>query len=229
MQTSVPAGSSLAIKQFSVALTAQLTRAPGNLNAMTGPAPKQADAEASLKMQTSPEMPFVRITDLSTDPRGDKVSVDAFDVVSGKPIMGDRNAEGRGVRLSSSTFEVAIDLATFNVDAGGKMSRQRTRHDLRRLAKANLQRYFPNHIWCRALVHSAGARGFQDGVSWSGVPLASDADFAEIMINTMRKYTPDVAIRAEPALCLRWYKDAKAVFSEQGKLVPWEPKRSEAK
>jgi hypothetical protein len=85
--TNVATGSNLAITQQSVALTAQITRAPGNLNALTGPAPKQSDAEAMLKMQTSAEMPFVRVTDLSTDPKGDKVTVDAFNVVTGKPIM----------------------------------------------------------------------------------------------------------------------------------------------
>ena len=121
-QTNVASGSNLALTQYSVALTAQLIRAPGNLNSMTGPAPKQGDAEATLKLQTDPGMPFVRVADLGTSPNGDKVTVDAFDVVSGKPIMGDRNAEGRGQPLSSSSFEVKIDLATFNVDAGGKMS-----------------------------------------------------------------------------------------------------------
>jgi hypothetical protein len=180
--TSVPAGSTLALNQQSVALTAQLIRAPGNLNSLTGPAPKQSDAEATIKQQTDPGMPFVRITDLSTDPKGDKVVVDAFNVTGGKPIMGDRNAEGLGKRLSSSSFSMLIDLATHNVDAGGKMSRQRTRWDLRRLAKAQALAYFPRFVWQRALVQMAGARGFQTGASWD-VPLASDVDFAEIMVN----------------------------------------------
>ena len=178
MGTSVASGSNLALTQYSTAVTAQIVRAPGNLNSMTGPAPKQADAEAIMKQQTSEHMPYVRITDLSTDPKGDKVTVDAFNVIGGKPIMGDRNAEGLGKPLSSSSFNVLIDLATFNVDAGGKMSRQRTRHDLRRIAKAELLSYFPRFIWQRAIVHLAGARGSQAGSSWD-VPLATDADFAD--------------------------------------------------
>lgn len=186
--TNVASGSNLALTQYSVALTAQLLRAPGNLNAMTGPAPKQADAEATLKLQTSPKMPFVRVADLGTSPNGDKVTVDAFNVTGGKPIMGDRNAEGRGKKLSSSSFEVKIDLATHNVDAGGKMSRQRTRHDLRRIAKAEVAGYFPRMIWQRCLTHLAGARGQQAGASWD-VPLATDADFAEIMVNTVKAPT----------------------------------------
>lgn len=188
MQTNVASGSNLALTQYSVALTAQLLRAPGNVNALTGPAPKQSDAEAAIKLQTDPGMPFVRVTDLSTDPKGDTVTVDAFDVVGGKPIMGDRNAEGRGQKLSSSSFSAKIDLATFNVDAGGKMSRQRTRHDLRRIAKAQIAAYFPRLVWERSLVHVAGARGSQTGSSWD-VPVASDADFAEIMINTVKAPT----------------------------------------
>lgn len=187
MQTNVASGSNLALTQYSVALTAQLLRAPGNVNALTGPAPKQSDAEATIKLQTEPGMPFVRVADLSTD-KGDKVTIDAFDVVGGKPIMGDRNAEGRGQKLSSSSFECKIDLATFNVDAGGKMSRQRTRHDLRRIAKAELAAYFPRFVWQRALVHTAGARGSQSGTSWD-VPLSTDADYADIMVNTVKAPT----------------------------------------
>lgn len=188
MGTNVASGSNLALTQYSTAVTAQIVRAPGNLNAMTGPAPKQSDAEAIMKQQTSPDMPYVRITDLSTDPKGDKVTVDAFNVVGGKPIMGDRNAEGMGKPLSSSSFDMKIDLATFNVDAGGKMSRQRTRHELRRLARAAVAGYFPRLIWQRAMIHQAGARGQQIGSSWD-IPLDTDPDFAEIMINPLQAPT----------------------------------------
>jgi Protein of unknown function (DUF4043) len=186
--TNVASGSNLAVTQYSVALTSQIIRAPGNLNALTGKAPKQADAEAQIKQQTSPGMPFVRVSDLGTDPKGDKVTVDAFNVVGGKPIMGDRNAEGMGKKLSSSSFDMKIDLATFNVDAGGKMSRQRTRHNLLTMAKAESLAYFPRLIWQRCLVHAAGARGLQAGASWD-VPVASDVDFTEVMINPVKAPT----------------------------------------
>lgn len=186
-QTNVASGSNLALTQYSTALSAQIVRQPGNLNAMTGPAPKQSDAEATLKQQTDAGMPFVRITDLASD-KGDKVTVDAFDVVSGKPLMGDRNAEGQGQKLSSSSFDMLIDLATFGVDAGGKMSRQRTRWQLRDIAKATLKAYYPQLIWQRCIVHAAGMRGSQAGSSWH-VPLSTDADFADIMINTVKAPT----------------------------------------
>jgi hypothetical protein len=187
--TSVPSGSLLALPQHSNAVTAQIIRAPGNLSAMTGPAPKgQEQVDANLKQQTSSGMPFVRITDLSVDPKGDTVYVDAFDVTGGKPIMGDRNAEGQGKALSSSSFPVKIDLATHNVDAGGKMARQRTRWDLRRIARAEVSAYFPRLIWQRCLAHLFGMRGSQVGLSWD-IPVDTDPDFAEIMINQVKAPT----------------------------------------
>ena len=43
----------------------------------------------------------------------------------------------------------------------------------------------------------------------------------------MKRFVPDVTITAEPALMTRWRKKAKPVF-ENGRLVPWEPKKKEA-
>jgi len=43
-----------------------------------------------------------------------------------------------------------------------------------------------------------------------------------IMVNEMQKYTPDIPIKAEPALMRRWLKDAEAVYDVTGKLVVWE-------
>jgi hypothetical protein len=54
---------------------------------------------------------------------------------------------------------------------------------------------------------------------------AHEAGFrqAKIMIDSMREYTPDVLIKAEPALCKRWYKDAKTVYDKEGRLTIWQP------
>src|SRR3546814_12822253 len=87
--TNIPVGSALARKVFGAALFANTQRTPSLMNNLTGPAPKQSDAEAKLKGQTSPEMPIVRITDLSKS-QGDTVSVDMNNQNGGKPNMGDR-------------------------------------------------------------------------------------------------------------------------------------------
>jgi len=183
-QTTVPAGSPLSRKVFGAALFAKVVVASSFIKALTGDAPKQSDAEAKLKGQTVPDMPVVRVTDLSKS-AGDTVSVDAFDTNNGKPLMGDRNAEGRGQKLSSSSQDITINNTTYVVDVGGKMSQQRTVHSLRGLAMAQLAGYFPRLNSQQAMVHLAGGRGSQTGKDWI-VPLAADADFADIMINPVK-------------------------------------------
>lgn len=187
MQTQVPAGSPLARKVFGAALFAKVVAASSLIKNLTGEAPKQSDAEAKLKGQTVPDMPVVRVTDLSKS-AGDTVSVDAFDTITGKPIMGDANAEGRGSSLSSSSMDISINNTTKVVDAGGKMAQQRTVHQLRGIAMAQLQGYFPRLHTQAGLVHLAGARGSQTGKDWI-VPSASDPDFSSIMINTIKAPT----------------------------------------
>lgn len=183
MQTNIPSGHATAVKLFSAALFAKVVTAPGFVKNLTGPAPKQSDAEAKLKGQTVPDMPIVRVTDLKKS-AGDTVSVDCFDTITGKPIMGDRNAEGRGEALSSSSMDIKIDNTTKTVDAGGKMAQKRTSNQLRGLAMAQLLGYFPRLDAQRAIVHLAGARGSMTGKDWV-LPLSTDADFSEIMVNSV--------------------------------------------
>ena len=132
-------------------------------------------------------MPLVRVTDLSKS-QGDQVSVDLINQTGGKPIMGDKQAEGKGERLDMSSMDIRIDLATKVVDAGGKMTQQRTVHNLRGLAMANLIGWFRRFNDQSSVVHLAGARGSQVGVDWV-VPPVSDPEFAEIMINPVKAPT----------------------------------------
>ena len=48
-------------------------------------------------------------------------------------------------------------------------------------------------------------------------------EVSRIMVESMRLVTPDVAVKAEPVLMLRWSKSAEAVF-ENDRLIPWTPK-----
>jgi N4-gp56 family major capsid protein len=186
-QTSIPAGSPLARKIFGAALFARTIQAPNWLNNLTGPAPKQSDAEAKLKGQTSKDMPVIRVTDLSKT-SGETISIDAFDTTGGKPIMGDANAEGKGEKLSSSSMDISINQTTKVVDAGGRMAQQRTLHDLRGIAMANLAGYFPRFHNQLALCHMAGARGTMTGKDWV-LPLQSDPDFSSIAVNAIKAPT----------------------------------------
>lgn len=187
MATNIPSGSVLAPKVYSVGLVSQALRTPTNRRRLTGPMPQAADLKKTMKTQSDPGMPFVEVNDL-TKMAGETVSVDAFNVTTGKPIMGDRNAEGRAVALSPLSMDIKINNATWGVDAGGKMSQKRTKHDLRMVAMSHHLGYWPALLWQRTLVHAAGARGSQAGQSWK-VPLSSDPDFSEIMVNPVKAPT----------------------------------------
>ena len=46
---------------------------------------------------------------------------------------------------------------------------------------------------------------------------------AEVMVEAMKVYIPDVKIEAEPAAMRRWYKGAEEARDEEGRLLCWEP------
>ena len=182
--TSVPRGSALANKQFSKALSAMAVRQPTPMQALTGPMPTHDAAMRKLKQQSTTEMPIVRVDELAKGP-GDIVQLDCAHVVKLRAVMGDRNAEGMGAALKYSTKDIALDMATLPVSAGGKMTQQRTPHSMRLNALAQLKRAVPAFRWQRALTMLAGTRGKQDGTDWV-LPLATDAEFAEMMVNPVR-------------------------------------------
>lgn len=181
MSTNLPVGHPLARKFFSVASFAETQRKPSFRRNLTGPAPTQAQAESKLKGQTTPDMPFVRVTDLSKG-GGDTVSVDLFNIIKGKPTMGDRKIAGKMMGLTFSSMDIRIDQYRAGVDSGGRMAQQRTLHRLRSIAKSNLAGYSARLEDQLCLVHVGGARGYDDGEDWA-VPLADDPEFSEIMVN----------------------------------------------
>lgn len=183
MPTTVPPGSALAVKLYSVALFAETQRAATFKNYMTGPMPKQPDAESKLRGQSSQDYPFVRCNDLAKG-GGEKVSIDLFNIIKGKPVMGDKKLTGRLMPLKSSSMDITINQCRGGVDPGGRMSQQRTIHNLRTVAKSNIVGWNGRLEDQVSLVHVAGSRGHQDDEEWV-VPLSTDAEFAEIMVNTV--------------------------------------------
>ena len=183
MATSIPYGSDLAKKVFGAALFAAVQIEPGFMNLLTGPAPKQGEAEAKLKGQSSGEYPIVRVTDLSKG-AGASVSVDLFNPLQGKPVMGDKRLNGLLMGLTNSSMDVQINQYRGGADAGGKMTQQRTVWNLRGISMAGLTNWASRLEDQLSLVHMAGARGTQDTADWV-VPLSSDSDFATIMVNTV--------------------------------------------
>lgn len=186
-ETTIPSGSPLANKQYSKALAAMATRAPTPVTMLTGPMSSEDSAMRKLRQQTTIDMPIVRVDELSKGP-GDTVQIDCAHVIKLRPVMGDRNAEGLGAALKYSSQDIKIDMSTLPVSAGGKMTQQRTPHSMRTNALMQLKGGMPRFRWQRIQVMLAGARGEQDGNDWI-VPLATDPEFADIMINTVKAPT----------------------------------------
>ncbi|MDB6178999.1 N4-gp56 family major capsid protein [Paracoccus sp. Z330] len=81
-----------------------------------------------------------RKVELESD-AGDRVSFDLSMRLRGGMSYGDEPVEGREESLTLYTDEVLIDQARKGADAGGRMSRKRTLHDLRMIAKDRTAEY----------------------------------------------------------------------------------------
>lgn len=184
MATNIPYGSPLANKLQSAGLFAANMQRNTTINRLTGKFPQQADAESTIRQQTSTNMPIVRCMDLQKM-AGDEVEFDFVNHLGGKPIMGANNAEGYGKAMSFAQDRLRINQARYPISAGDTMTQQRTPHELRKLARTLGEAYMNRLQDQLSLVHMAGARGFHNNVEWA-VPLASDPDFAQIMVNPVR-------------------------------------------
>lgn len=179
-----------AAKAFGAALFSHTRRQNTFVNMLTGAAPQSVPTDSNRnKKQTEAGAPVVMVNDLSKG-AGDTVEVDLFHNLSKKPTMGDKKIEGRGESLDKVTFELSINQGRHNVDAGGRMSQQRTKHNLLQVARTMLGSYFNDLQDEIATYHLAGARG-----SWMPddliVPTEDDPEFSEIMVNPVTPPTYD--------------------------------------
>jgi len=102
-----------------------------------------------------------RKTELETD-AGDHVSFDLCVQMRAKPTYGDARLEGKEESLKFYTDEVIIDQVRHAASAGGKMSRKRTAHDMRLVAKNRLGDYFARLVDELFFMYLSGARGYNE-------------------------------------------------------------------
>lgn len=181
--TNISTSSAIARKAYGGALFTRLTRGMGFRGNITGPAPKDAAAARELRHQTSAGYPVVQITDLQRE-AGDEVKYDIVDVVRGKPIMGDNRISGKMMAMQFAQQQIRIDQYRGGIDPGGRMTKQRTIWDLRRVARGNIEGWNNRLLDQLHQVHLAGARGTDGGRDWV-VPLTTDPEFDSIMVNTI--------------------------------------------
>jgi len=197
MSTNVPIGSALARKVYSVGLFTRVQHAPGFMNLLAGEMPKEGSFAAKTKGQTSPDYPIVKAGDLAKG-AGDNVSIDLFNILQGKPVMGDQRISGKMMQLTYSSMDVRIDQVRGGADSGGRMTQKRTVHNLRNISMAGLQAWMQRLEDQTAIVHLAGARGSQNTTDWV-VPAQSDPEFASIMVNTVKAPTKNRYFAANDA------------------------------
>lgn len=122
-------------------------------------------------VSTSDNAPIQRLTDLESGP-GDKVSFDLSVQLRGKPTYGDNRADGKEEQLKFFTDEVNVDQMRHPVSAGGRMTRKRVAHDLRKIAKNRLSDYWAKFIDEMHFIYLSGARGinedFIETTDWAG-------------------------------------------------------------
>lgn len=102
-----------------------------------------------------------RKTELETD-AGDTISFDLCVQMRNKPTYGDARLEGKEESLKFYTDQVIIDQVRHAASAGGKMSRKRTAHDMRMIAKNRLGDYFARLVDELFFMYLSGARGINE-------------------------------------------------------------------
>lgn len=99
-----------------------------------------------------------RKTELEQD-AGDTISFDLSVQLRGEVTYGDDRLEGKEEQLKFFTDEVKIDQVRKAVSAGGKMTRQRTTHNLRQVARDRASDYWAQFFDEVLFVYLSGARG----------------------------------------------------------------------
>lgn len=112
-----------------------------------------------------------KLTDVESD-AGDTIQFDLSVELRQEPIFGDAVAEGNEENLNFYSDEIKIDQVRHPASIGGRMTRKRTIHNLRKIAKARMGEYFARFVDETIFIYLSGARGantdFIMGTGWTG-------------------------------------------------------------
>ncbi len=112
-----------------------------------------------------------RLTELEQGP-GDTISFDLSVQLKNKPTYGDNRLDGKEEQLKFFSDQVMIDQMRHGVSAGGRMTRKRTAHNLRTVARNRLGDYWSKFLDEMNFIYLSGARGinedFTEETSWVG-------------------------------------------------------------
>ncbi|RAV63745.1 N4-gp56 family major capsid protein [Aerococcus urinae] len=112
-----------------------------------------------------------RLTDLESD-AGDTIDYDLSVQLKNRPTSGDNRLQGKEENLKFFSDQIMIDQLRHGVSAGGKMSRKRTVHNIRKIARDRLSDYWSKYIDEMMFIYLSGARGinedYTEATNWTG-------------------------------------------------------------
>lgn len=156
MRTTVPFGDAKAQKRWSASLFYETL--------------KKSYFERKF-ISTSDNAVIQRLTDLESGP-GDTVDYDLSVQLRGRPTYGDQRVEGKEESLKFYSDQVVIDQLRHSVSAGGRMTRKRTVHNLRKTGRDRLSDYWAKFFDEMLFIYLSGARGinedFIESEEWTG-------------------------------------------------------------
>ena len=156
MSTSIPVGDPKAVKRWSVSLFFDIVKRGYFDKKFVG-----VDENAIIQ----------RLTDLESD-AGDEIEFDLSVKLREPPTVGDKRLKGNEEALRFFSDKVVIDQLRHAVSAGGRMSRKRTVHNLRKLSKRKLSEYWADYIDQLFFIYLSGARGinqdFYEPLTYTG-------------------------------------------------------------
>lgn len=106
-------------------------------------------------------VPIQILTDLESD-AGEQITYDLLAELTMAPVEGDDNLEGKEESQKFYTDQIYIDQARCGVNAGGRMTRKRTLHNLREKAKMQQASWWARFQDELLFTYLSGARGIND-------------------------------------------------------------------
>lgn len=120
------------------------------------------------------QTPLQMLTQLESD-AGEQISYDLVLQLRMQPVEGDNTLEGKEEDLKLYTDNVYIDQARGGVNTGGRMTRKRTIHDLRKVARARQSEWWARIFDELFFLYLSG--GFRDAAAGSGASSFANGDY----------------------------------------------------
>lgn len=118
------------------------------------------------------QTPIQMLTSLESD-SGEQISYDLVMQLRMQPVEGDNTLEGKEEDLKFYTDQIYIDQMRGGVNTGGRMTRKRTIHDLRKVARARQSEWWARIFDELFFLYLSG--GFRD--SGTGAATFANADY----------------------------------------------------